>query len=188
MGSMIRRLWAIAASAAFVAGLVFVNLPVPPDLVPTGGGGGPVDPVGGQAFGDRLPMGGTADGDAMIGAAEAFRQAAASWRANDMKRSQHALELARRWLATVQRPESAVIDERASRLAQAMAVRALDVPAAAEQLARDATLIAQRYGGAVPTPWASARPVATPTPAAAVVAPMGAPGPPMKRPPGMGGR
>jgi hypothetical protein len=98
----------------------------------------------------------------MTGAAEAFRQLAAAWRANDSGRARHALELARRWLATVQRPESVVLDERSSRLTQAMAVRALDVPAAAEQLARDATLLAHRYGGAVPTPWVSARLAVTP--------------------------
>jgi len=181
---MTLRLGAIAPPAAALAVLAGLALPLPAAPTPPGGGGGPLD---GPGYGEqRAPVGGTADGDAMTGAAEAFRQLAAAWRANDGSRARHALELARRWLATVQRPESAVLDERASRLAQAMAVRALDVPAAAEQLARDATLIAHRYGGAVPTPWASARPAVTPTPAAAAIAPPGAPGPPMKRPPGMG--
>lgn len=148
------------------------------------------DPLRGQSWrGEGVRMGGTAEGDALAGAAEAFWQVAAAWRSNDAGRARHALQLARRWLASVRRPEVAALDERASRLGHDLATRSLDVVPAAEALARDARLLSDRLGGAVPTPWPTHRPAATPTPAGRVfVAPAGAPGAPIKRPPGMYGR
>lgn len=148
------------------------------------------DPFSGQSWrGEGVHMGGTAEGDALAGAAEAFGQVATAWRTNDAGRARLALSLARKWLASVRRPEAAALDERANRLGHDLAMRSLDVVPAAEALARDAKLLSDRLGGAVPTPWPTYRPVATPTPAGRVfVAPAGAPGAPVKRPPGMYGR
>ncbi len=136
--------------------------------------------------GEGVHMGGTHDGDALAGAAESFRQVATAWRANDARRAAMALQLGRKWLTSVRRPEVAVLDERASRLGQDLALRTLDVVPAAEALARDATILSHHLGGSVVTPWPTTRPVRTPAPAAPIVAPMGAPGAPVKRPPGMG--
>lgn len=146
----------------------------------------PGDPVEPQSWrGEAIRMGGTIEGDALAGASEAFHQVAAAWRANDARRASMALQLGRRWLNNVPRPEVAALDERASRLGQDIALRTLDVIPGAEALARDAKLLSDRLGGSVVTPWATTRPTRTPTPQPAIVAPVGAPGAPVKRPPGM---
>ena len=142
--------------------------------------------VGLGVGGIPVPGGTRPTADALAGAASGFRQVAVAWRANDAKRAYAALELARRWLAVVPRPEVQALDERAAHLQDSMAMRALDVPGAAEILARDALLIAGRYGGATIVPWPEPL-TPTPTPAPVLqMAPQGAPGAPVRRPPGMG--
>ena len=146
----------------------------------------PADPTDGQTWqAPGIELGGTRDGDAMAGAASAFRQVAQAWRSNDTGRANVALALGRRWLLAVHRPEAAALDERASRLAHAIAMRDIDVAAGAEVLARDAGILCERYGGAVTLPWATTVPTRTPTPRPRVVAPAGAPTAPLRRPPGM---